>query len=110
MSHGTGFNPDYKLPVMPPAKTKEEKNAERLQMLATNKPYMHERPEGMDYGTYRRVRYQQQQEYKKRRSGQYAWISADRLPTHKEIQNHVRFGTPLPKGGLAMGTYRKHKQ
>lgn len=82
------------------AKTKEEKNAERLQILATNKPYMHERPEGMDYDTYRRVRYQQQQEYKKRRSGHYVWISKDSYET-------------LMKGmhtGLAMGTYRENKQ
>lgn len=99
MSHGTDFNPDYKPPVMPPAKTKEEKNAERLQILATNKPYMHERPKGMSMDEYREKRRVQKAEYKRRCSGHYFWISADSYAT---IMKGMRTG-------LAMGTYRKHK-
>ena len=81
------------------SKTKEEKNAERLQILASSKPYMHKRPEGMSMEDYRHNRRAQNEEYRKRKAPKYFWISQDSYAT-------------LMKGlstGLAMGTYRKSK-
>jgi hypothetical protein len=90
-----------------PVKTKEQILAERVVWLNSQTPYLRKQPAGMSRGSYRRALKMQNKEYELRRAGIWFWISADKLPTMDQIRDNIKHDIPVPKSGLAKGTYRK---